>query len=100
VTAARSCLPFGPRVPCSGMSQIDIGVSFSPPLPRGFHVLLQSCHGTGGSTGRFEPFRNEAADGQATVAWLREQDWFSGRLGTIGASYQDCPLVRRPSGRW
>jgi putative CocE/NonD family hydrolase len=54
---------------------------------QGFHVLLQSCRGTGGSTGGFEPFRNEAADGQATVAWLRDQDWFTGRLGTIGASY-------------
>ena len=60
------------------------GVAFAE---QGFHVLLQSCRGTGGSTGRFEPFRNEAADGQATVAWRREQDWFSGRLGTIGASY-------------
>ena len=54
---------------------------------QGFHVLLQSCRGTGGSTGQFEPFRNEAADGQATVAWLRGQEWFTGRLGTIGPSY-------------
>ena len=37
--------------------------------------------------GRFEPFRHEAADGQATVAWLRGQDWFDRPLGTIGASY-------------
>ena len=60
------------------------GVAFAE---QGFHVLLQSCRGTGGSTGRFEPFRNEAADGQAAVAWLRGQDWFTGRLGTIGSSY-------------
>ena len=60
------------------------GVAFAE---QGFHVLLQSCRGTGGSTGRFEPFRHEAADGQAAVAWLREQDWFTGRLGMIGASY-------------
>ena len=60
------------------------GVAFAQ---QGFHVLLQSCRGTGGSTGRFEPFRHEAADGQATVGWLRGQDWFTGRLGTIGASY-------------
>jgi hypothetical protein len=53
----------------------------------GFHVLIQSCRGTAGSGGEFEPFVNEAADGQATVAWLREQDWFNGSLGTIGASY-------------
>jgi uncharacterized protein len=54
---------------------------------QGFHVVLQSCRGTGGSGGELEPFRNEAADGQATVAWLRQQDWFNGALGTIGASY-------------
>lgn len=54
---------------------------------QGFHVIMQSCRGTGGSGGAFEPFVNEAADGQATVAWLRGQDWFNGSLGTIGASY-------------
>jgi len=54
---------------------------------QGFHVVLQSCRGTGGSGGDFEPARADAADGQATVAWLREQDWFTGELGTIGMSY-------------
>jgi uncharacterized protein len=54
---------------------------------RGYHVLLQSCRGTFGSGGEFEPMRNEIADGRDTVAWLREQDWFTGRLGTFGASY-------------
>lgn len=54
---------------------------------QGFHVVIQSARGTGGSTGTLEPFVDEAADGQAVVAWLREQDWFTGSLGTIGASY-------------
>jgi len=54
---------------------------------RGYHVLLQSCRGTFGSGGEFEPMRNEVADGQDTVAWLREQSWFDGRLVTYGASY-------------
>jgi uncharacterized protein len=54
---------------------------------RGYHVLLQSCRGTFGSGGEFEPMGNEAADGQDTVAWLREQSWFDGRLATYGASY-------------
>jgi putative CocE/NonD family hydrolase len=31
--------------------------------------------------------RREAADGQDTVAWLRQQDWFDGRLATYGLSY-------------
>ena len=54
---------------------------------RGFHVLLQSCRGTFGSGGEFVPMRNEIADGQDTVAWLRRQNWFDGRLATYGASY-------------
>ena len=54
---------------------------------QGYHVLLQSTRGTGGSGGTCEPFIGEAADAQATVAWLREQPWFNGALATIGASY-------------
>ncbi|MGC0318532.1 putative CocE/NonD family hydrolase [Kitasatospora acidiphila] len=54
---------------------------------QGFHVILQSCRGTGGSGGAFDLWRNEAADGRATVVWLRRQPWFTGVLGTIGASY-------------
>jgi putative CocE/NonD family hydrolase len=53
----------------------------------GFHVLLQSCRGTAGSSGEFTWYRNDAADGLATVAWLREQPWFNGELGTTGLSY-------------
>ena len=54
---------------------------------RGYHVIIQSCRGTGGSGGTFQPWRHEPADGQATVAWLRQQDWFTGELATIGPSY-------------
>ncbi len=54
---------------------------------QGFHVVIQSCRGTGGSQGVFEPFVAEAADGHATIAWLRRQEWFNGSLGTIGPSY-------------
>ena len=54
---------------------------------RGYHVLMQSCRGTFGSGGEFEPMRHEITDGQDTVAWLREQSWFDGRLATYGASY-------------
>ncbi|MGD0239950.1 MAG: CocE/NonD family hydrolase [Streptosporangiaceae bacterium] len=54
---------------------------------QGFHVLLQSCRGTGGSGGTLDPWRQEIADGQATVNWLREQEWFGGALGVIGTSY-------------
>jgi uncharacterized protein len=54
---------------------------------RGYHVILQSVRGTFGSGGVFEPMVNEAADGADTVAWLRQQPWFTGRFATIGLSY-------------
>jgi uncharacterized protein len=58
-----------------------------PFAERGYHVLLQSARGTFGSGGVFTPARDEAPDGQDTVAWLRKQDWFNGRFATVGASY-------------
>ena len=72
--------PYGRSLPWSPMN----GILFAE---QGFHVVLQSCRGTGGSGGRFHLWRNEAADGRAAVSWLREQPWFNGTLGTIGPSY-------------
>lgn len=57
------------------------GVAFAE---QGFHVLLQSARGTGGSGGFFQPWRDDGPDGHATIAWLRRQPWFDGRLGLIG----------------
>jgi putative CocE/NonD family hydrolase len=54
---------------------------------RGYHVLVQSVRGTFGSGGTFQPMAQEMNDGQDTIAWLREQPWFDGRLATLGASY-------------
>ena len=54
---------------------------------RGYHVLLARCRGTFGSGGEFEPFLNEVEDGLDTVAWIRDQPWFSGEIGLYGGSY-------------
>ncbi|WP_424872030.1 CocE/NonD family hydrolase [Streptomyces sp. SAI-229] len=72
--------PYGRGLPWSP----QYGLLFAE---QGFHVVLQSCRGTGGSGGVFDLWRNEAADGRATVSWLREQAWFDGTLGTVGPSY-------------
>ncbi|MDX8032617.1 CocE/NonD family hydrolase [Lentzea sp. BCCO 10_0856] len=53
----------------------------------GYQVVIQSVRGTGGSTGTFRPIAQETSDSHDTVAWLREQSWFSGRLATLGGSY-------------
>src|SRR5690606_17534055 len=54
---------------------------------RGFNVVLQACRGTSRSGGEFDPLSHEREDGLATLAWLRQQDWYDGRLGTTGPSY-------------
>jgi putative CocE/NonD family hydrolase len=54
---------------------------------RGYHVLIQSVRGTYGSGDDFDPFVHEVDDGTDTVAWMRDQPWFTGTFGTIGLSY-------------
>ena len=54
---------------------------------RGYHVLIQSVRGTFGSGGDFDPMVCEIDDGADTVAWLRDQPWFTGTFGTVGLSY-------------
>ncbi len=54
---------------------------------RGFHVVIQSCRGTGGSGGAFDPMVDERDDGIDTVEWLARQPWYDGRLCTYGPSY-------------
>lgn len=74
------------RTPYGRDSPLDV-VSARTLAARGYHVLVQSCRGTFGSGGVFEPMVDEAADGLDTVAWLRTRDWFDGRLATMGLSY-------------
>ncbi|WP_203217937.1 CocE/NonD family hydrolase [Nocardia terpenica] len=54
---------------------------------RGYHLLLVRCRGTFGSEGEWRPWVHEIDDGADTVAWLRSQPWFDGRLATVGNSY-------------
>jgi hypothetical protein len=54
---------------------------------RGYQVVIQSCRGTFGSGGDWNPFRNEESDGRATLDWVAGQPWFDGTLATFGPSY-------------
>ena len=58
------------------------------PLARsGFNVVMQSCRGTFGSTGKFDPHHDEQRDGLATLEWIKQQPWCNGSIGTFGMSY-------------
>ena len=64
------------------------GFMFAYPYAlHGYQVLIQSCRGTAGSGGEFRYARNERADGLATIAWIKQQEWFSGELAMVGGSY-------------
>ncbi len=54
---------------------------------RGYNVVLQACRGTDRSGGTFEPFIHEREDGLATLAWIKKQAWYDGRLGTSGPGF-------------
>ncbi len=54
---------------------------------RGYIVLAQDVRGRFDSPGEFDPFRHEAADGRATLAWIEAQPWFNGLVGMWGPSY-------------
>ncbi|OFJ53614.1 CocE/NonD family hydrolase [Mycolicibacterium grossiae] len=72
--------PYGRRFPFSAL----FGSVYAA---RGYHVLFQSVRGTFGSGGEFAPMVDEVNDGADTVAWLREQPWFTGSFATMGLSY-------------
>lgn len=53
----------------------------------GYVYIIQDVRGRGKSQGDFYPFFNEAKDGYETLTWAAKQNWSSGILGMIGASY-------------
>ena len=61
--------------------------SLMPLVNAGYAVVLQDARGTGMSEGSFEPKVDEIADGQDTVAWVREQSWSDGTVAMYGSSY-------------
>jgi len=54
---------------------------------RGYVFAVQDMRGRFRSEGRFEPFLGEGPDGFDTIEWLARQPWCSGKVGTIGGSY-------------
>lgn len=54
---------------------------------KGYAVVMQDCRGRFASEGEFTKYVNEAEDGFDTVAWISEQPWCNGSIGTMGLSY-------------
>ena len=56
-------------------------------VARGYAVVLQDVRGRYASDGRFDPYRQEGADGYDTIEWAASQPWSTGVVGTYGLSY-------------
>jgi putative CocE/NonD family hydrolase len=68
----------------SPMSRAEVARFFAA---RGYIVVYQDCRGRYGSEGEFVKYLSDGFDGYDTCAWLLQQAWCNGRIGTMGLSY-------------
>ena len=54
---------------------------------RGYVVVYQDVRGRYDSEGAYQKYLDDADDGYDTCAWILEQPWCDGRIGTKGLSY-------------
>jgi uncharacterized protein len=78
-------LPYGKDLP--GLFAYGLLPNIFALVEAGYAVVYQDCRGTFRSGGELVPMLNEADDGADTLAWLTEQTWCDGNIGTYGASY-------------
>ncbi|MBZ5548736.1 MAG: CocE/NonD family hydrolase [Acidobacteriia bacterium] len=53
----------------------------------GYVFVAMDVRGRGDSPGNFVPYRHEGKDGYDSVEWCATQPWSTGKVGTIGGSY-------------
>ncbi|HEV2834213.1 MAG TPA: CocE/NonD family hydrolase, partial [Pyrinomonadaceae bacterium] len=56
-------------------------------VPRGYVFVAMDVRGRGDSDGEFVPYRNDGRDGYDAIEWCAKQPWSTGKVGTIGGSY-------------
>ncbi|WP_010174233.1 CocE/NonD family hydrolase [Pseudomonas sp. PAMC 25886] len=54
---------------------------------QGFVAIFQDCRGRYASEGVFIKYTAEGEDGFDTLAWIIEQPWCNGKIGSMGLSY-------------
>jgi putative CocE/NonD family hydrolase len=57
-------------------------------VDHGYAVIVEDVRGRYESGGRFDPLRQEPADGDDTLNWIARQSWSNGKVGMIGGSYR------------
>lgn len=56
-------------------------------VERGYVFVAMDVRGRGDSDGKFVPYRNDGPDGYDAVEWCAVQPWSTGKVATIGGSY-------------
>jgi putative CocE/NonD family hydrolase len=56
-------------------------------VERGYVFVALDVRGRGDSDGKFVPYRNDGQDGYDAVEWCAAQPWSTGKVGTLGGSY-------------
>lgn len=56
-------------------------------VANGYVFVCQDTRGRNDSEGQFYPMLHETTDTPDTIAWIRQQEWCNGQVGTMGPSY-------------
>lgn len=74
------------RTPYTKSTQraVEIGRYFAE---RGYVYVWMDVRGRGDSDGTFVPYRNDGIDGYDAIEWCASQPWSTGKVGTMGGSY-------------
>jgi hypothetical protein len=70
--------------PDAAKSRAEVAGMF---VERGYAVVYQDVRGRYDSEGVYRKYLDDAADGSDCCAWILEQEWCDGRIGTKGLSY-------------
>jgi uncharacterized protein len=72
------------RTPYTKTSAYEIVKNF---VPHGYVWVAMDVRGRGDSDGNFVPYRHDAIDGYDAIEWCARQPWSTGKVATIGGSY-------------
>ena len=53
----------------------------------GYVCVTMDVRGRGDSDGKFTPYVNDGQDGYDAIEWAASQEWSTGKVGTLGGSY-------------
>ena len=76
--------PYGKSQNTDRHASVEVANIFAS---RGYVVVYQDCRGRGRSEGEYVKYLSDGADGFDCCAWILEQPWSNGRIGTMGLSY-------------